>query len=280
MDIEAYPELHRNGYAAVAAWMARDLDNETYIYRKFDQLGARNLLHLQSELIVLEAEVKAHDAAYRSSLDKRIVARTWESLRKDAAAAKLVDNLQSKIKEYHEALLLQSQIARLEAPSHRALSAFRKWFKGEFPAEDGRDVGPVLGGLAKFALDSPEDLIALRSMRNRDPLSRLLRNHWPFHLHARRQGLAHTTIFFPERHVELAVAIINAVVAMVLLIGAVLTLYFVTGSAARLGLIAFFMIFFASCVGVLTNARRVELLAATAAYGAVLVVFVTSDLAN
>lgn len=89
-----------------------------------------------------------------------------------------------------------------------------------------------------------------------------------------------TKIFFLEQHIELAVAIMNGAVAMVLLTGAILTLYFVTGSTARLGLIAFFMILFAFCVGFLTNARRVELLAATAAYGAVLVVFVTSNLAN
>jgi hypothetical protein len=87
-------------------------------------------------------------------------------------------------------------------------------------------------------------------------------------------------IFFPERHVELVVTIINATFAMVLLIGAILSLYFVTGSMARLGLIAFFMILFAFGVGLLTNARRVELLTVTAAYGAVLVVFVTSNLAN
>ncbi|RYP44834.1 hypothetical protein DL768_008733 [Monosporascus sp. mg162] len=146
MDIEAYPELHRDGYAAVAAWVARDPDNETYIYRKFDRLGARNLLYLQSQLITLEEEVNAHDIEYRSSLEKRKVAREWEKFREDSTAMKLAEDLQSKIKEYHEALLLQSQIAKLEAPSRRALSAFRKWFRGEFPAEDGRDMGPVLGG--------------------------------------------------------------------------------------------------------------------------------------
>lgn len=37
---------NRNGFPAVAAWIARDLDNETFIFRKFDELTARNLLHL------------------------------------------------------------------------------------------------------------------------------------------------------------------------------------------------------------------------------------------
>ena len=100
MDIESYPELHRDGYAAVAAWMARDPDNETYIYRKFDQLGARNLLYLQSQLITLEEEMKKHDTEYRKILEKRRVAREWERFREDATAMKLAKDLQSKIEEY------------------------------------------------------------------------------------------------------------------------------------------------------------------------------------
>lgn len=101
MDLEAYPELHRDGYAAVAAWIARDPDNKTYIYRKFDRLSARNLLHLQSQLIALEAEVNTHDTAYRSSFEKRRVARIWERYREDAAVINLAEDLKSEIKEYY-----------------------------------------------------------------------------------------------------------------------------------------------------------------------------------
>jgi hypothetical protein len=102
MDVEAYPELHRDGYPAVAAWIARDPDNETFIYRKFDRLAARNLLHMQSELIALEAELREHDALYRTTRDGMRAARSWEKLSQDEASVRLAKKLQSKIKAYRE----------------------------------------------------------------------------------------------------------------------------------------------------------------------------------
>jgi hypothetical protein len=85
---------------------------------------------------------------------------------------------------------------------------------------------------------------------------------------------------FQERHVIWTVAIISTVVAAILLIGAILTLYFVTRPARRLALIAAFTILFALSVSLLTNARRAEMFAATAAYAAVLVVFVSGNLGS
>ena len=63
-----------------------------------------------------------------------------------------------------------------------------------------------------------------------------------------------------------------------LLIGAIVSLYVVTQPAAKLGLVAMYTVLFASSVTLCTNARRAEVFAATAAYAAVLVVFVSGDL--
>jgi hypothetical protein len=43
-----------NGYASLASFIASDADRSTAIYRRFDRLSARNLLHLQSELEELQ----------------------------------------------------------------------------------------------------------------------------------------------------------------------------------------------------------------------------------
>lgn len=59
----------------------------------------------------------------------------------------------------------------------------------------------------------------------------------------------------------------------------IVTLYFISKQSARLGMIAAFTSFFALTVGLLTDARRVEIFGATAAYTAVLVVFVSGNLA-
>jgi hypothetical protein len=77
-----------------------------------------------------------------------------------------------------------------------------------------------------------------------------------------------------------AVAVISIVLAAILLIGAITSLYFVTKPAARLGMIGAFTVLFALSVGVMTNATRAEVFTATAAYAAVLVVFVSGNLGN
>jgi len=58
---------------------------------------------------------------------------------------------------------------------------------------------------------------------------------------------------------------LSTVAAALLLIGAVLTLFFVTNPAARLGILGGFTVFFALSLALFTNARRQDVFAATAA---------------
>ena len=58
----------------------------------------------------------------------------------------------------------------------------------------------------------------------------------------------------------------SMVLAAVILIITIVTLYLVTNNNVRLGLICAFTVGFALSVHLLTNARRAELFAATAAY--------------
>lgn len=41
------------GYPRWASWIASDPDNEPFLFRKFDELGALNLLYLQSDMLHL-----------------------------------------------------------------------------------------------------------------------------------------------------------------------------------------------------------------------------------
>ena len=74
--------------------------------------------------------------------------------------------------------------------------------------------------------------------------------------------------------------IISIISAIVLLIGAVIVLYFVTNPKAQLTILCGWTAFFALTLGLLTNARRQDVFVATAAYAAVLVVFVSGNLAS
>lgn len=67
-------------------------------------------------------------------------------------------------------------------------------------------------------------------------------------------------------------------IAALLLIGSILLLYYVQTPNARLGLVLAFIVLFAVGVSISTAATRDSIFASTAAYAAVLVVFVSGNL--
>ncbi|KAF4853530.1 hypothetical protein CGCSCA4_v002346 [Colletotrichum siamense] len=277
----------RIGYAEAANWMARDVDNETLIYRRFDELGTRNLLYLQSELLNIEHRLNELDRedAEDEDMDWQMVVCDWEKLgeivyasgavaaeeiqaSKAKARAQLVEKLCQKLEEYHKTLLRQSEIAKLKRPNNRVLDAFKAWFTGV----------SELSGRETEILNDANDLVALNPAQETDYLSEFLRRKWPIKADARENGVQIGR--YEERSISIAVAVISTLIAATLLIGSITGLYFAKNDTAKLGLIAFFTAVFALSVGITTNARRAEIFAGTAAYAAVLVVFVSGDLSS
>lgn len=136
---------------------------------------------------------------------------------------------------------------------------------------------PIISGRAKDLLSEKADLIALRRPPEEDLLSRYLQDNWPFPSREASDPLDRTTIY-KNKHVVRTVAFISLLLAAILLVGAIVSLHSVSSDEAKLGLLTVFTLLFAGSIGLLTNARRAEVFAATAAYAAVLVVFVSGDL--
>lgn len=162
---------------------------------------------------------------------------------------------------------MQSAICKLDHPSSRVLHIYHTFF---------RKPDPIVRGSAIHMLDHANDLGALHPPLDTDPLSQLLRDHWPFRVKPYPDP-RDTTQHFLESHVKRAVIVITIVVAAILLIGAITGLYFLERPEAKLGMIAGITTLFAASVGGLTSAKRQEVFAASAAYAAVLVVFVSGD---
>ncbi|KAF4971473.1 hypothetical protein FSARC_1701 [Fusarium sarcochroum] len=283
------------GFAALSSWIVSDKDQELLLFRKFGEISARNILYLQCELLVLEEKLKKWDKNVSNSGDTALeqAAETWEIMVEQAEAERqrpeterpmagrpgakemmeLVTHLRIKIKEYHEALVLHSRVAQLQSPGKRALEVARNELHGGSINRYGYKPNPILGGKAKDYLDDTDDLISLKATAAVDPLSKVLRAYWPGKEEASRDGL-HLISRYDERSITIAVAIINILVAIVLLVGSISSLYYVESPAAILGIICGFTILFALSVGLVTNAKRAEIFAGSAAYAAVLVVFV------
>ena len=113
LEKDAVEVTYVSGYPSLAAFIAKDLDHSTAIYRRFDRLSARNLLYLQAELVILEKQQDELDNQdlITDELDAKEKARNWETLLaraasgSDDAAEKRVATakaIREKIKEYSQ----------------------------------------------------------------------------------------------------------------------------------------------------------------------------------
>ena len=100
------------GFAALSSLMASDGDQELLIFRKFDEISARNLLYMQCELLSIEERLKKCDNKLSSSgdMDLEEAAETWEVMVKQARDGRaeaqemmeLIKELRLKTKEYRK----------------------------------------------------------------------------------------------------------------------------------------------------------------------------------
>ncbi len=110
MDVENVTA--RGGFALLARKMAAIPDYETFIFRKFDRLTARNLLHLESKLTYLEWKLdKADEQAALSSNNETLRSiRVWEAFeenskrtgRPESDRMKIAEEIRETLKEYRK----------------------------------------------------------------------------------------------------------------------------------------------------------------------------------
>jgi hypothetical protein len=165
----------------------------------------------------------------------------------------------------------------LRRPTKQAFDAFRDVFNN---CDDSGEPCPVLLGQNSSLWNERRSLVALGRLAEEDRLSMALRKYLPFLFMTNRQACGGCIAYHSEEQTRKAVVFISMVLAAGLLCGAILNFDFVTSHKAKLGLIAAYTIAFALCVGLLTNAKRSEIFSACAAYAAVIVIFVSSDLGN
>lgn len=111
IELAAHKKEHPNGFATVANEIAKDQDNTSTIFRRFDCLTARNLLYLQARLQKLEATRKVLDDEVLRSGDSECkkAATSWEefeSLAKTPGSVKkrmiIAEEIEGAIKKYRE----------------------------------------------------------------------------------------------------------------------------------------------------------------------------------
>jgi hypothetical protein len=115
--------LAPKGHPSLAEFIAKHRDNSTAIYRHYDDLSARNILYLQSELAELRALQIQYDQedAQPGEIDAKERCRDWNMFktlaeepgenRREQERMKLMLKIRATLKEYSE-----SQVALASMP--------------------------------------------------------------------------------------------------------------------------------------------------------------------
>jgi hypothetical protein len=197
---------HLTGYPSLAAFIASDRDRSTLIYKRFDELAARNLLYLQSELAELHSKQRAFDQEdLTADLPTKQCARNFADFRRSASANGLkqkerwevVKQVRETLKEYREALLFESTLAALPPPSKRTMRAFRQVYYNQ--AGGKGEPFPTLGGSSAGLYDDIDDLVALRVQETSDRLSNFAHERLGFFFPVSHQLRGDTRALVVER---------------------------------------------------------------------------------
>lgn len=187
LDVESRLQ-YVTGFASLAKFIASDRDRTTLVFKRFDELAARNLLYLQSELADLYAQQRRFDMEDAAAdLRMKQYARNFEDFKKAAADGadpkqkdrkELMLQIRSMLKEYRETLMFESTLASMPLPSDTVLRTFQNEFHNK---NDGKNQPfATLGGNSEHLYDDRDDLVALRLEESPDRLTRFVQEHLAF----------------------------------------------------------------------------------------------------
>ena len=264
-----------NGFATVTNEIVKDRDHGWQIYKRFDRLATRNLLYLQGKLSDLEQRQAALDENILTHGDttSKEGATSWQDLaelariderKKESEMMSLTLEIQRTLQVYHDALRSYNGVLSLSEPAPitlKGLKSFRTSLRGTLRKE------------SSHVLDDETDLVALGPLAKQDRLTAFVLEHCAW-LFTTDQATPEGTAYVRAKTLARIVTLLSVLLAAVLLIGAVAALNYAPNQKVRLALVATFTIAFASTVVLLSSAGRSEVFVATAAYAAVLVVFI------
>ncbi|KAF2475653.1 uncharacterized protein BDR25DRAFT_253094 [Lindgomyces ingoldianus] len=284
VPLQDYP----SGYPRQAAFQSSEPSFS--IYRCFNYLHSRVLLELQDQLRVLESDLTDLDNLdLENGQEKRLKSRAYD-LRQakkekiESERAGLIATIRDKLVNYDEILVKARELNTFQRPSKRDYGSFRTWFWNE---------KPLSYELEEQFIKRKEDLVTLRHGREWAGFDGLIEElirklHCPltqkiFTTPELRAKTNNKYIhYYSSSRIEKLVGLIITFIIFVLLILPVVAMYRLTSITYRntifdaIGILVVFTLLFSAAMSLLTRAKRHELFAASAAYCAVLVVFISN----
>ncbi|KAI1180525.1 hypothetical protein F4777DRAFT_597335 [Nemania sp. FL0916] len=287
--------VEEGGYVRLAEYM--NLHPQLAIFRRFGTLANQTLLYYQAEIAELEHHLKQVREEDEQSDDehRKLSARSWYNLCQSSledqdysqqGQHELVMRLRKLMAEYHQALYFHKEALALRSPHEKILGDLREWMRR-----------PIMGNIQIMSCDwrtwtiCDDDLITFEnSVMDRftylmtytiiDIYHKLVGRH----IHAARQKTIlplnhsdhHHTVTYRLKSIRRFTRVLTVLTAPTLPVAGIVILYIVKNMAVRLGIIAILTSLFSLSMSLLTMASLQEIFAATAAFAAVLVVFLGS----
>ncbi|THV49563.1 hypothetical protein BGAL_0189g00160 [Botrytis galanthina] len=274
-------ERRPQGYPQLAAVI--DSDEQFMLYRRFGHLQARILLNKQDELRELEDRLAHIDRCYARRWPARLRSRDICNAESNDLKG-ILEAIEEKYKEYVQLLTHAQTLTSFDRPMTVDYLRLKSYFDRE---------APLCGDEQQYIL-TKEDLITLKPSRENtwlDSAVEKIPQNFPCRLtryifasiELQQKTDPSTTkivLFNPDR-VNAIVSAILLVTVLTLLIVPVYILWYlnhISTSSSFIGVVItvllVFTFIFSAVLSLFTRAKRHEVLAAAAAYCAVLVVFV------
>ncbi|KAK2604475.1 hypothetical protein N8I77_007402 [Diaporthe amygdali] len=259
------------GYAKVARLMAKY--EEFAILKRFKALNYQSLLYRQAEITYLQEDLEK--LAERDATDsaRQYYTKDWwalahtETKQEGGEQWRKVQQIRKKLDDYNNQLFKLATLAKLDGPAPPDLRFLREWF-------ERRDMGffPIWG-LDKKSWEDEEDLIAIKPRLLQDPITRffealisLFHRFLGERLKDPECPELGDSIYHYEKSLLFGAAdIFTTVIASLLPMLSIIVLFFMSSNALKLVVITVFSACFSLALALTTNARRIEIFAATAA---------------
>ncbi|KAL2845647.1 hypothetical protein BJY01DRAFT_234862 [Aspergillus pseudoustus] len=285
-----------HGYDRLASLMASD--KGLSIFRSFKKLNAKNLLYLQAEIVNVETELEGLIEADLTSNDNvreqfsTSVYYLKEGLDQGQSEQwEKVLQLRELLDKYNSAALQYAQILRLKSPHATDRDVFKTWLAENTFCSTVTEMDQWFGNCEEddddedgYVNENERDLVTLCGRyENVDSLTRwMFRVGIPwFHQlvgyrSTKAKDIEAGAVYYDDEKIIRATRVTSTITSSVIPASSMLVLYLVDHMIWRLAIIVFYNVGFSIILGLLAKARRVEVFAASTAFAAVQVAFITN----
>ncbi|PYI00631.1 hypothetical protein BO78DRAFT_380635 [Aspergillus sclerotiicarbonarius CBS 121057] len=277
------------GYDKLATFIASDPG--LAFFRRFTKLNIKSLLYYQAEIANIEDDLDFIIQNDKDSQDdeKQGYPFSVRELKDSMRRAKeehptqwlKIQEVRELLDKYNSALIQQRDLIRLSAPDKCDLAVLRDWLDRP---ECGNMFFETAPEMNVYHPRNEDDMLALFSRHDGvDNMTRWIFNRVIPWFHERwgqkyqKQSDETGSWQYSDHKIKAFTYLVSVLIAAVLPASSMIVLYFIKDTAIRMVTIMVYNIVFSLALGLMVQARRVEIFAAATAFAAVNVALISNS---